>query len=226
MSMLQRFSRLLLAPVRHRASISLSTSSQVDSNADRQQDSEDRVSATDDPFKGIAASPFPEETRKVLLAPINDKDVEIKPDGLIYLPEIKYRRILNAAFGPGGWALMPRGEVLQFQVDGEAGQLVTREYALFCLGRFVSQATGEHLFYTRGNSSFGKASESAKSNALMRCCKDLGIASELWDPQFVLEWKAKNSEEVWCENQRSKERRKLWRRKGSNHMFPYPWKAT
>ena len=91
------------------------------------------VSATDDPFKGIAASPFPEETRKVLLAPINDKDVEIKPDGehsdrcasketlfcrlgLIYLPEIKYRRILNAAFGPGGWALMPRGEVLQFQV--------------------------------------------------------------------------------------------------------------
>ena len=24
------------------------------------------------------------------------------------------------------------------------------------------------------------ATEAAKSNALMRCCKDLGIASELW----------------------------------------------
>ena len=36
--------------------------------------------------------------------------------GMIYLPEIKYRRILNQAFGPGGWAIMPRGETLNFQV--------------------------------------------------------------------------------------------------------------
>ena len=27
-----------------------------------------------------------------------------------------YRRILNQAFGPGGWALMPRGETLHYQV--------------------------------------------------------------------------------------------------------------
>ena len=37
--------------------------------------------------------------------------------GLIYLPEIKYRRILNQAFGPGGWALMPYGEVSHIQVS-------------------------------------------------------------------------------------------------------------
>ena len=36
--------------------------------------------------------------------------------GMIYLPEILYRRILNAAFGPGGWALMPRGETLHSEV--------------------------------------------------------------------------------------------------------------
>lgn len=41
---------------------------------------------------------------------------------------------------------------------------------------------GEHTFYGKGNLQYGKACESAKSNALMRCCKDLGIASELWDP--------------------------------------------
>ena len=23
----------------------------------------------------------------------------------------------------------------------------------------------------------------------MRCCKDLGIASELWDPSFIRRWK-------------------------------------
>jgi len=38
--------------------------------------------------------------------------------GLIYMPEIKYRRILNQAFGPGGWALMPLGEVMHIQVSG------------------------------------------------------------------------------------------------------------
>lgn len=40
--------------------------------------------------------------------------------GLIYLPEIKYRRILNQAFGPGGWALMPYGEVSHIQVGKTA----------------------------------------------------------------------------------------------------------
>lgn len=78
---------------------------------------------------------------------------------------------------------MPRSETLHFDNSNEGAQLITREYALYCLGRYVAQATGEHSFYTRGNLGYGKACESAKSNALMRCCKDLGIASELWDPQ-------------------------------------------
>lgn len=62
---------------------------------------------------------------------MNPDDVEVKPDGIIYLPEIKYRRILNAAFGPGGWGLVPKGEV----VVGE--KIVTREYALVAEGRYV-----------------------------------------------------------------------------------------
>lgn len=54
------------------------------------------------------------------------------PDGLIYLPEIKYRRILNKAFGPGGWGLAPRSET------NVGPKVVSREYALVCLGRFVN----------------------------------------------------------------------------------------
>lgn len=50
-------------------------------------------------------------------------------DGLLYLPEIKYRRTLNAAFGPGGWGLAPRGET---HVDK---RIVSREWGLVCLGR-------------------------------------------------------------------------------------------
>jgi hypothetical protein len=72
-------------------------------------------------------------------------------------------------------------QILQNEKD--KSQLITREYALFCSGRYASQAVGEHTFYGQGNMVYGKAMEAAKSNALVRCCKDLGIASELWDPK-------------------------------------------
>ncbi|KAI9764688.1 MAG: hypothetical protein M1840_008080, partial [Geoglossum simile] len=54
-------------------------------------------------FHGLSAEPFPKEVAEILTQPIPEGDVEVKPDGIIYLPEIKYRRILNRAFGPGGW---------------------------------------------------------------------------------------------------------------------------
>ena len=93
-------------------------------------------------------------------------------DGIIYLPEIKYRRILNKAFGPGGWGLAPRSETLV------TPKSVSREYALVCHGRLVSVARGEQDYFDAGG--VATATEGCKSNALMRCCKDLGIASELW----------------------------------------------
>jgi hypothetical protein len=117
----------------------------------------------------------------------------IHSDGLIYLPEIKYRRVLNKAFGPGAWGLAPRSET------NVGPKIVSREYALVCHGRYASA----FLSYTSSSSSCNKfrgrlvaiargeqeyfdpsgiptATEACKSNALMRCSKDLGIASELW----------------------------------------------
>ena len=112
-------------------------------------------------------------------------------DGLLYLPEIKYRRILNKAFGPGGWGLAPRSET------NVGPKIVSREYALVCFGRLelfscqlgalfaqlrllrlVAIARGEQEYFDP--SGVATATEACKSNALMRCCKDLGIASELW----------------------------------------------
>jgi hypothetical protein len=97
-------------------------------------------------YAGLSTEPFPKEVSEILMAPIEPTDVEIKPgsykyyysslliivcatDGLIYLPEIKYRRILNKAFGPGGWGLAPRSET------NVSSKVVSREYALVCLGR-------------------------------------------------------------------------------------------
>ena len=96
-------------------------------------------------FHGLSTEAFSPEAAKALLAPIPTEDIEVKPDGIIYLPEIKYRRILNQAFGPGGWGLAPRGETV---VTAKA---VTREYALVALGRLVPTDSKEvkrcGLFY-------------------------------------------------------------------------------
>lgn len=82
-------------------------------------------------FHGLSSEAFPPEASKILLAPIDPEIIETKPDGIIYLPEIHYRRILNKAFGPGAWGLAPRGETI---VTDKA---VTREYALIAHGRYV-----------------------------------------------------------------------------------------
>ena len=80
-------------------------------------------------YHGLGSTSFTPEQAETLLAPIQQDDVEVKPDGIIYLPEIKYRRILNKAFGPGGWGLAPRGESIV------TGKIVTREYGLVVQGR-------------------------------------------------------------------------------------------
>ncbi|KAI0254803.1 mitochondrial genome maintenance MGM101 [Lactifluus subvellereus] len=166
-------------------------------------------------YHGLSTQPFPPEVAEILQAAIDPLDIEVKPDGMIYLPEIKYRRILNKAFGPGGWGLAPRSET------NVGPKIVSREYALVCLGRLVAIARGEQEYFD--HSGIPTATEACKSNALMRCCKDLGVASELWDPRFIREFKKEYCVEVFAEHVPTKKKRKLWRRK-DQPKFEYPFK--
>ncbi|KAG0269538.1 hypothetical protein BGZ95_002047 [Linnemannia exigua] len=171
-------------------------------------------------FSGMAIEPFEKDVAEILMNPLDADDIEIKPDGLLYLPEIKYRRILNRAFGPGGkytrirWGLAPRSE------HSISPKNISREYALVCKGRFVSTARGEQAYFDADN--LATASEGCKSNALMRCCKDLGIASELWDPAFIRKFKKQYCEEVFVEHAVTKKKKKLWKRKDQGD-FDYPY---
>ncbi|CAL5869490.1 uncharacterized protein PFLUO_LOCUS3720 [Penicillium psychrofluorescens] len=167
-------------------------------------------------FHGLSAEPFPKEAADILLAEMDPQDVEIKPDGIVYLPEIKYRRILNKAFGPGGWGLAPRGESIV------TNKTVTREYALVCNGRLVSVARGEQDYFSPDG--IPTATEGCRSNALVRCCKDLGIASELWDPRWIRKYKAQHTREVFVEHMVNKKKSKIWVRK--EDAVSYPWKET
>ncbi|KAJ1678635.1 hypothetical protein EV182_003649, partial [Spiromyces aspiralis] len=164
-------------------------------------------------FHGVGGQAFSQRIIDILLAPVNEADIEIKPDGLIYLPEIKYRRILNRSFGPGAWGLVPRGP------HSVTGNTLSREYALFCLSRFVSQARGEQDFFDEAG--VATATEGVKSNALMRCCKDLGIASELWDPAFITAFKSKYCVEEWVTHVTKGTKKRMWRLK--TRKWEYPW---
>lgn len=185
-------------------------------------------------FHGLSAEPFSPEASDILMAPIPPEDVEIKPDGILYFPEIKYRRILNRAFGPGGWGLAPRGETTITPTT------VTREYALVALGRLVtlflkhsggisktdwssirlvSIARGEQTYFNADG--IPTAVEGCKSNAMMRCCKDIGVASELWDPRFIRQFMKVHAKEVFVEHQVTKKRRKIYLRKSESPSYPY-----
>ncbi|KAI0386495.1 Mgm101p-domain-containing protein [Hypomontagnella monticulosa] len=164
-------------------------------------------------YHGLGTSAFPPETAAVLQAPLAADDIEVKPDGIIYLPEIKYRRILNTAFGPGGWGLAPRGQLTVHE------KLVTREYALVVQGRFVAQARGEQQYFSEEGIS--TAAEGCKSNAMMRCCKDLGIASELWDPRFIRKFMKEHAMQQWVEHVTTKKRKQIWLRKDDEVRYPF-----
>ncbi len=129
------------------------------------------------------------------------------------MPEIKYRRILIKAFGVGGWGLVPRGP------HTINTRNISREYALFCHGRFVAQARGEQDYF--GPDNLPTAAEGCKSNALVRCCKDLGIASELWDPVFVKDFKSKFCSLVAAIHVSSSTKKFVWKRKDRSLEYPY-----
>lgn len=118
---------------------------------------------------------------------------------------------------------MPKGK---YQLENK---FICQEYALFVKGQYVSQAWGEMAYDSEKSSTpayraIATALEGAKSNALMRCCKDVGIASELWDPNYILRWKEKYAVEVFCETKMG-QKKKLWRRK-DRPAFEYPYRET
>jgi Mitochondrial genome maintenance MGM101 len=171
-------------------------------------------------FPGLSSQRFSKEQEAVLLQKIPAEDIDILPTGELYVSQVRYRRILNDTFGPGGWGLIPTGD---FQQDGGT---LCREHSMFAEGRFISSAIGEADFQPN-NPRYSKATaaESLKSNALTRCCKDLLVASECWDKRFCEGWKRKNAVAVWCVGKagdNAGKKKKLWRRRDADR-FEYPW---
>ncbi len=74
-------------------------------------------------------------------------------------------------------------------------------YALVVGGQVVGEAIGEQPYHPQNRrTSYATAKEAAKSDALVRIAKDLGVGWECWDPQFCREWKTRYAVQVWRAN--------------------------
>ena len=161
-------------------------------------------------FVGISMLDISRDISDKLLLPVKVEEVEIKPTGEIYLSHVRYRRMLNEAFGMGNWALRPLGGFVK------TGNIVCREYALYIRGKYAASAIGEQA-YLESNAmmTWSDACEATKSNVIMRCCKDLGIGLEMWDKKFVEKFKKDFCCQVW----RKETKKPQWRLIESNPFF-------
>ena len=109
-------------------------------------------------FDGMSNLTITDEELAILNGPVPEDQVEVKPDGIVYLPQVFYRQILTKAFRPGRWALAPR------QPPKRDGENVLYFGALYVRGVFVSEAVGE--CQCRFGMSYASALEGARSDCL------------------------------------------------------------
>jgi len=174
-----------------------------------------------DPYAGVGTLRLSEKAVAVFLEPVNPEDVNIRPDGISYLPGVMFRNRLNKALGPGAWGIKP---IRAFMDDGD--KILYYHGALIIQGTYVTEAIGEVHYYARNPmQSYAAAHEAAKTDCIGRCCKDLGIGAELFDKIWVERWRAKYAIQVWTVHVKRDanvgEVSKFWRRKDAL-PFEYP----
>ncbi len=155
----------------------------------------------------VGTAEFTKKQQEIIYAPIDEADIEIRPDGLVYLPWVFYKERLTKAFK--GQAVM----IPATPLPAMENNLILWGFWLVINGKPSGFAIGQQE-YKASNPvmTYGDAIEGAKSNAGMRLCKDIGIGLELWKPQFVREWQKKYAEKnTYPQGNRQVTR---WKRKG------------
>ena len=163
-----------------------------------------------DIYAGISRTGVSDEEMKVLLAPPTPDELDVKPPGEIFMAQTFIRRRLNAAFRPGAWAMRALAPAAM------QGDQAIQSWGLYVRGNFVAEAVGGAEYQPNNpRLNWSDALESLKSNALMRLCKDLGIASECWDRRFCERFQDEFCVQVW----REKGQKPQWRRKDARPFY-------
>lgn len=113
---------------------------------------------------------------------------------LIYIEHAHLRDRFNQVFGLGQWAIVPRNRwAEEFQTGkGTPGSRVYVEAMLIVRGCFVAEAVGAMEYYPKNESqNYGDAVEGAKTAALRRCAKELGVGLQAWKKEWCEGWWAR-----------------------------------
>lgn len=146
-----------------------------------------------------------EKEKLALMEPIEDADIEIRPDGLIFPGWHWCADRMDEVFGPGVWTLTPLAK------PSFVNNVIYAPFALYVRGSFAGYAMGEQRYHPNNDTmTYGDAAEGAKSNALLRLCKPLipGMR-HMWKQDFIAYWKAEYAEAYKAGN------KVLWRKKGT-----------
>ena len=144
---------------------------------------------------------------KAMMATFDDEIVNIRPDGHLYIPQTYYRERLNSTIGVGQWGLVPKATTQE--VNGAKVKLLLNGIMVIrkC---FVAEAVGEaEIHATNENQSLASVWESAKSDCITRCCKDLSIGNQIYQPNYINAWKKQFAIQVWVKDKNAP----LWRKK-------------
>lgn len=163
-------------------------------------------------FAGASLLSIQPEEQALLEAPFPDEEIEILPTGEPYAPQGRYRARLNQVFGTGRWALLP---LTDHVLDGKT---VIQPWVLVIRGAVAAVASGA------GNSGFesdlAQQSETAKSQALTRACKDLGIGLYLAQKRWAESFRERFCVLLDAKFRKDKDWSRMWRRT-DGVPFPY-----
>ena len=180
------------------------------------------------------------EQAAILRSPLSVNEVEILPKGHPYLPWVTVELRLDLALGVGGWRLMPAGPLVVERDQGSYKSkydVIMREWIVE--GAFgetyveLARALGRHRYYhSNPQIDRGDSEESAKSNALTKSAKRLGVGLELrsrdWckafrDTYCVAIWRTITKRYKDGDEWKSREKREIhWRKQEKYGGEPWP----
>jgi len=135
-----------------------------------------------------------EAESKALRAPFSDDKVRGGAKGderILYITHIHVSDRLNDVLGIGQWALVKRSQRAEQTktVDGKPLTRIYFEGVMLIRGAFVAEAVGVGQYHPNNpKEDYGTGLESAMSDCLTRCCKRLGIGSQVWDKGYCDAW--------------------------------------
>lgn len=125
--------------------------------------------------QGLSRANFTDQQIAVLTAPFTENELEILEDGSVYVPQVHIRKRLSKVFRVGQWGV-------------EVGKPETvDDRPVIRIRLYVNGAPVGECYADRDH-----GLESAKSQGIVRCCKDLDMAADCWDRRwsyaFRLQW--------------------------------------